>query len=178
MKKKISYLNGYLKGFELLNSLVNDGKTYFSEVLPKENNIQDTLSKYYNKKNWKFNIVDTESTQWENLLKEELKYYFSQIITDVYCTFNLKGLRSSDLYDTRETKEKISQVDKYYENNIEMVVSEFIFLVRGIVKESEFIKVYVDWHTDKYEGFYECYANDYIFDLGEQYLYLHFGGSD
>lgn len=178
MENKISYLRGYLKGFELINSFVNDGKTYLAEILPKENNIQDTLSRYYNTKNWTFHAVNTESSQWESILRLELEPYFSQIISDVYCTFNRKDLMSYDLYFHSNVEEKVKRVKAYYQNNIEMILSEFIFLVKSIVKDSGFTKVEVECNTEEYEDFYECYANDYIFDLGNYYLYLHFGGSD
>lgn len=178
---RLSFLKGYLVAFATLNSFCNDGKTYTIQLLSKtNNNIADTLKEYYRVKNW---IFTTEKIQgrWEDFLTNDIRQYFDQILIEVFQKTSPQEFRDEKGQYRNDIGPKIEKLRKNRDLNIDIVVGEFVQHLKNYVgDETELIKVEVNWHPPdaQYEGFYECYANDYIFEIGDQYLYLHFGGSD
>lgn len=62
----------------------------------------------------------------------------------------------------------------------EFLLDTFLSDIQKIIGDKfSFNKLKVNWDTpDGYEVWYECYESDYLFDLGDKILFLHFGGSD
>ncbi len=176
------YIKGFLDSLAYLNTFDNDGKTYIVELLEKVNNdYQDTLRKRFNVKNW---IIYTEKVNedWRIVLKKELRPYFDQIIVEVFSKTNKKLL-----YDERghyqtgalEIIEKIRTDRHFYIDHL--LQEKFLDHIEKIVtKEPLLLRVEIDWQPKgkDYEGYYEGYCNDFLFDLGSNILFLHFGGSD
>lgn len=175
----LSYLKGYLRACALLNTFVNDCKTYTIDILPKTGDIQSVLRDFYKVKNW---VVTTEDlgTEWRAQLEQELRPYFDQIVKEVFVM-----AKREELYEDGQLKEgaeaSVQAMRGHHFLNVKRMVSVFLDELGKLVPEgSSLLKANVNWSPPnaKYEGFYECYAHDFIFDLGGEYLYLHFGSSD
>ena len=154
----LQYIKGYLDSIAHLNSFCNDNKTYTVDLLDKvDNDIEATLREFHKVKNWS---VKTENIteNWRVVLQRELTPYFNQIIKDV-----LPAVINRQNFD----------------NNIISLIDKFCDCLEKIVSiNGQLLKVEIDWNSGEYEGFYECYENDYLFDLGDKILFLHFGSSD
>jgi hypothetical protein len=178
---RLSFLKGYLLAFATLNSFCNDGKTYTIELLNKiNNNITDTLKEYYKVKNWIF-TTEKIGGQWQDFLAKDIRQYFDQILIEVFHKTNPDEFRNEKGHYKNDIEKKIEQLRKDQDLNIDFVVGKFVQHLKTYVgTDSEIIKIEVNWHppNSEYEGFYECYSNDYIFEIEDKYLYLHFGGSD
>jgi hypothetical protein len=151
MKNKIKEINAMLKAIEVINSFTNDGKTYKIALLNKINdNFADTFRDYFNEKRWGFSF--TQKNDWQSILKRELVSYFGQYI--LYSTENVKITN---------------------EYNVEYLLNLFIEKIENLLPANyTFHTMKVHWSG----AFYECYENDYLFDLKENVLFLHFGSSD
>ncbi len=148
-KEIVIFINGFLNSIACLNSYSDDGKTYYIALLEKLNNsYQDTIRKHLNVTQWNTNTKKLYEN-WKVLLKKDLFDYFNQNKTLT-----------------------LDSLEKLYENLFEK-------LEKLILYPCEFYKVDVDWTlNDIDKSFYECYQNDYLFDLGNQILFLHFGSTD
>ncbi len=150
IKNKLSYLNGFLEAIAQINSFENDGKTYYIKLLDKINDdIQATLRNHFEVKNW---IIDYQliDEDWKIIFERELLSYFNQI--------NVEG-------------------SLYQSYNASTLLAFFIENIEDIIKtESKFYCIDINWRVN--EGWYENYANDYVFDLENKILFLHFGSSD
>jgi hypothetical protein len=149
----VANINGYLESIAVLNSYADDCKTYYVVLLNKINkSYEETLRKHFNVKSWKvtsFKLID----DWRVILKTSLQNYFSQ-----------------KQYLLNNTYGKLDILQENLFKKLELVIAN----------NYEFYSVKVDWNLPEgeYEGFYECYQNDYLFDLGNEILFLHFGSSD
>jgi len=62
-----------------------------------------------------------------------------------------------------------------------LLQNKFLDCLEQIVgRDPQLYRVEIDWHPkDKeFEGYYEGYCNDFLFDMDSHILFLHFGGSD
>jgi|GEM_PF-4486398 len=176
-KELITEINIRLEIIAILNSFVNDGKTYYIALLDKEeNDITLTLRKHFSVKSWTFDLKEI-STDWNTLLKNELLGYFGQYILQAkepYIKSEYEGKSNEDFADI--SKRLIIES----RTNCEFLLSTFLSNIKKIISDNfTFYKLKVNWNTQNgYESWYECYENDYLFDIGGQILFLHFGGSD
>ena len=173
----INKINISLETIAIINSFIDDGKTYYISLFEKVNdNFQDSLRKHFDIKTWTFDLTRINS-DWKIVLKDELLFYFGQYIIQAkipYIRREYEGL-TKDLSD-KKNKELILES----RTNAEFLLTKTIDQIGNLVNtDSVFYKVHVNWDSpDGYERWYECYENDYIFDLGNELLFLHFGGSD
>ncbi len=178
-KQRIREINIRLDTIATINSFSNDGKTYYITLLDKEeNDISQTLKKHFNVKNWTFDLTKP-SAAWNAVLRDELIYFFGQYIWQAKSRF---------LENEANEKNKQGLLDDFIKETIlngrtcfEYLLNNFIDDLGKIIGENySFYKLQVNWTTDggKYESWYELYENDYLFDLGEKVLFLHFGASD
>lgn len=176
-EKFITEINTRLDTIAIINSFINDGKTYYIALLKKEeNDITLTLRKHFKVNTWTFNTSEI-SADWKALLKDELLPYFGQYILHAkqpYIKSEYEGKRN-DEFD-QVSKRIILESD----TNCEFLLDSFLLDIQKIIGDRfSFNRLKVNWDTPNgYEVFYECYENDYLFDLGEKILFLHFGGSD
>ena len=176
-KELITEINISLGTIAILNSFINDGKTYYIALLDKEeNDITLTLRKHFNVKSWIFELKEI-STDWNTLLKDELLWYFGQYILQAKTPY----IKSE--YEGKNNEEFIGISKKLIlesQTNCEFLLNTFLSNIKKIIGDNfTFYKLKVNWSTQNgYEVFYECYENDYLFDIGGQILFLHFGGSD
>ncbi|RAW00751.1 hypothetical protein [Pseudochryseolinea flava] len=176
-KEFIAEINIRLETLAILNSFIDDGKTYYIALLNKEeNDITLTLRKHFNVKRWTFDLKENP-TDWNVVLKDELLSYFGQYILQAkqpYIKNEYEGKRNDEFDDISRRIILESQT------NCEFLLDTFLISIKKIIGDRYiFYKMKVNWNTPKgYEVWYECYENDYLFDLGEQVLFLHFGGSD
>lgn len=176
-KQFIEEINTRLNIIAQINSFVNDGKNYYISSLGKEyNDISKTLQKHFNVHSWTFDLKAV-ATDWRETLKHELIWYFGQYILQAKQSFIQNEYRQKEGEDLNNFHKRII-LDSG--TNCEFILDSFINDINKIVKGNfTFYKLKVNWETPKgYEAWYECYENDYLFDLGEQILFLHFGGSD
>jgi hypothetical protein len=176
-EKSIAIINAKLDIIAILNSDTNDGKSYYIALLEKEqNDITQTLRKHFGIYSWTF-VLNEISSDWKLLLKDELLTYFGGFILRVkqpYINSEYDG-KPNDEFDSISKKIILES-----HSNCEYLLETFLIDVQKIVGEKFiFNKLKVNWDSPfGYEMFYECYENDYLFDLGEKILFLHFGGSD
>ncbi|WP_156120734.1 hypothetical protein [Capnocytophaga cynodegmi] len=176
-EKFISDINIRLETIAIINSFTNDSKTYYIALLDKEeNSITSTLRKNFNASSWTFEIREVLD-DWKTVLKNELLGYFGQYILQAkapYIRNEYEG-KSNDEFD-KIGKKIILESD----TSCEFLLDTFLSDIQKIIGDKFlFNKLKVNWDTpDGYEVWYECYENDYLFDLGDKILFLHFGGSD
>lgn len=176
-EKFISDINIRLETIAIINSFINDSKTYYIALLDKEeNSITLTLRKCFNVSSWNFEIREVLD-DWKTVLKNELLGYFGQYILQAKAPYirNEYESKSNDEFD-KIGKKIILESD----TSCEFLLDTFLSDIQKIIGDKFlFNKLKVNWDTpDGYEVWYECYENDYLFDLGEKILFLHFGGSD
>ncbi|MBK7882780.1 MAG: hypothetical protein IPJ81_02300 [Chitinophagaceae bacterium] len=161
IKEKLAYLNGYLQSIAIINSFISEVKTYSVKLLDKANNdIPETLCKYL-EGNY---TIDLEIIQerWQNILHKELAgSWFSQFISKAYTNGN------AIIY---------SESNYNPEYCISWLVSTFINHLEELIDQDfKFIKVKIN-SVEKI--FAEHYESNYIFDLGDQILFLHLGSEE
>ncbi|GIJ97652.1 hypothetical protein CAPN001_22210 [Capnocytophaga stomatis] len=176
-EKFISDINIRLETIAIINSFTNDSKTYYIALLDKEeNSITSTLRKHLNVSSWNFEITEILD-DWKTVLKNELLDYFGQYILQAKAPYirNEYESKSNDEFD-KIGKKIILESD----TSCEFLLDTFLSDIQKIIGDKfSFNKLKVNWDTPAgYEVWYECYENDYLFDLGEKILFLHFGGSD
>jgi hypothetical protein len=181
-RDNLIYIKGFLDSISYLNTFDNDGKTYSVEIIEKVNSdFQDTIRKRFNVKNW---LITTEfiTDNWRTVLKKDLRPYFDQIIVEVFSKTNRLTLfdeRGHYKQGATELVEKVRLDNKFYIDHL--LQEKFLDCLEQIVgNEPQLYRVDIDWQPiDKeYEGFFELYFNDFLFDLDNHILFLHFGGSD
>jgi hypothetical protein len=176
--ENLIYIKGFLDSISYINTFDNDGKTYFVELIEKVNcDFQETLRKRFNVKHWE---IKTEfKYNWRSTLKSDLRPYFDQIIKEVYLKTNVETLfdeKGSPKHNYQELIDNVRLDNKFYIDHL--LIDKFLDKIETIVgKEPQLYKVEVNWHISD-EGWYELYCNDFLFDLGNKILFLHFGGSD
>ena len=173
----IKNINLTLDTIAIINSFVNDGKTYYISLLNKiDEDIEKTLRNHFNVKNWTFDL-NSDDQNWKEIFNKELLFYFGQYILQAkspYLSKEYEGLRNEQF------EGKNREIILRSETNVEILLSLFISRIEMLVgSKYEFFKLKVNWDSSSgYEYFYECYENDYLFDLGSEVLFLHFGASD
>ncbi|MBO9731450.1 MAG: hypothetical protein J7623_22610 [Chitinophaga sp.] len=181
-RDRLIYLKGFLDSISYLNTFDNDGKTYAVGMIEKVNaDFQDTLLAHFNKKNW---LVTTTliTGNWREVLRKDLRPYFDQIIAEVFTKTNRTTLfdeRGHYKQGAKELIEKVRLDNSFYVDHL--LQQKFLDCLEQIVgSEPQLYRVEIDWQpSDKaFEGYYEGYCNDFLFDMGNQVLFLHFGGSD
>ncbi|WP_163410806.1 hypothetical protein [Flavobacterium ajazii] len=181
-RDNLNYIRGFIDSISYINTFHNDGKSYTVELIRKVNSdFQDTIRKHFNKNKW---LVKTEPvvTNWRDVLKKELRHYFDQIIAETFIKTNRQILfdeRGHYKQGAEKLIEKIRLDDDFYIDHL--LQDKFLDCLENIVGEQpRLYRVEIDWHPkeEEYEGYYEGYCNDFLFDLGNQILFLHFGGSD
>jgi hypothetical protein len=177
-EKIIETTNTRLQVIGEINSFCNDGKTYYIALLDKiENDPTLTLRKHFEVKNWTFDLKEM-NRNYQEILKQELLGYFGQYLLQAKMPY------IKDLYEGKKGEEFAAINEKiilHHDTNCEYILDDFIDTVGQLVGDRyTFYRLQVNWHftDERYEWFYECYENDYLFDLGDQFLFLHFGGSD
>lgn len=176
-EKFITEINIRLETIATINSFIDDGKTYYITLLKKEeNDITLTLRKHFNVKSWTFTMNEV-STDWKALLKDELLSYFGQYILQAkqpHIKSEYEGKRNDEFAEIGKRLILESRT------NCEFLLDSFLLDIKKIIGDNfSFNKLKVNWDTPNgYEMWYECYESDYLFDLGEKILFLHFGGSD
>lgn len=175
--KLIAEINTRLETIATINSFINDGKTYYIAFLEKEeNDITATLRKHFQVESWTFS-VDEVSADWKTLLKEELLSYFGQYLLQakqphIQCEY--EGKRNEEFAGIGK------RIILESRTNCEFLLDTFLLDVEKLIGDRfSFNTLKVHWNSPNgYETWYECYENDYLFDLGKHVLFLHFGGSD
>jgi hypothetical protein len=176
-KEFITAINIKLETIALINSFIDDGKTYYIALLDKEeNDITISLRKHFNVESWTFK-TDEVLEDWKIVLKKELLGYFGQYLLDAkqpYIKSEYEGKRNDEI---DEIGRKIILESR---TNCEFLLDTFLLDIQKIIGDNYiFYKLKVNWSTPNgWEMWYECYENDYLFDLGNKILFLHFGGSD
>ena len=179
----LMYIKGFLDSLAYINTFTNDGKSYDVEFIEKfGDDYQSTFRNHYNKKYWE---VETEKIggDWRLNLQNEIKPYFDQLMVETIRFFS------------KDEKEIFShqEFESLIENKTQMMRKEMNFhiyhllldkfcdcLEQFIPKDAELIRVTIDWSPKNkpYEGYYEGSASDFLFDMGNEILFLHFGISD
>ncbi len=78
--------------------------------------------------------------------------------------------------NANELIDNIKQDSHFYVDHL--LQEKFIESLEKIVGEKPKLhKVEVDWHSSD-EGWYELSYTDFLFDLNDKVLFLHFGASD
>ncbi len=179
----LMYIKGFLDSLAYINTFTNDGKSYSVEFIEKfGNDYQSTFRNHYNKKYWE---VETEkiSGDWRLNLQNEIKPYFDQVMVETIRYFSKDEKETLD-YQVFENliESKTQMMRKEMNFHIyHLLLYKFCDCLEQFVsKDAELIRVIINWHPkDKpYEGWYEGSSSDFLFDLGNEILFLHFGGSD
>lgn len=176
-EKFISDINIRLGTIAAINSFVNHDKTYYIAYLRKEeNDVVKTLRKHFNVQSWTFSLEEVK-TDWKPILKNELLWYFGHYL------LHAMGPQISAEY-AGKTVDEFDEINRKIilqsRTNCEHILDTFLSDIDRIVGERfAFYKLKVHWSTSEgWEQWYECFENDYVFDLGEEILFLHFGESD
>ncbi len=176
-EKFVSDINIRLGTIAAINSFVNQDKTYYIALLRKEeNDIAKTLRKHFNVQSWTFSMEEI-TTEWKILMKDELLWYFGHYILEA------KRPHLSAEYEGK-TYDEFSEINKKIilqsRTNCAHILDTFLLDIEQIIGEHfSFNKLKVHWSTGEgCEQWYECFENDYLFDLGEEILFIHFGESD
>ena len=177
--ENLTYIKGFLDSISYINTFDNDGKSYTVELIEKVNNdFQDTLRKRFNVKKWEI-TAERITENWRNVLKTDLRPYFDQIIKEVYTKTNKQILFDENGGLKQNYQDLINKVrldGNFYIDHL--LIEKFLDRIEMIIgKQPQLYKVEVNWHISD-EGWYELYYNDFLFDLGNEILFLHFGGSD
>lgn len=172
---KLIYLKGFLDSLSYINTFTNDGKSYNIKLIEKEGvDYQSIFRKYFNKKSWE---IKTEilNGNWRKILQNEIIPFFDQIIFEAIRNID-KNLSEDSLGII------INDIRKNIDFHIyHLLLDKFCDCVEEFLPLNPiFMRVEINWTPENadYEGFYECYSRDFLFDLGDQILFLHFGISD
>lgn len=180
---ELMYIKGFLGSLAYINTFTNDGKSYSVEFIEKSgNDYQAIFRNHFNKKYWE---VETEkiSGDWRLNLQNEIKPYFDQLMVETIRFFS-KDEKETLSYQAFESiiESKTQMMRKEMNFHIYHLLLDKVCdcLEQFISKDAELIKVTIDWNPkDKpYEGYFESESSDFIFDVGDKILYLHFGTSD
>ncbi len=167
--RNVIYLQGYLRALAVMNTHIDHNKTYTLDVLKKVNhNIQDTLRAHWGVKHWVFEaqVIDVD---WKAHLSASVRPFFTEVIH-----------QAISMADPVSPEKTIAQFEQFYFRD-QYVVDHLTGILEKIVgSEAQLMQIEVNWNVadQPYEGFYECYAVDFVFDLGKFYLYLHLGNCD
>ena len=157
-------INSFLETIAIVNSFIDDTKTYKISVIDKVNNdFTETLRTHFKVEKWTFEISEIKEG-WKTRLKKDVTPYFGQYV-----------LQTKEQFTENEAELILNN-----HNNVKRLLVLFINDLEQLVKNnSKFYTVEVHWvNPYDYEGWYETSHNDYLFDLGEQIVFLHFGTSD
>lgn len=178
----LSYLQGYLHALAIMNSFVDRGKTYTVDLLSKVNdNVQDSLRNYYGVKYW--GITEKPiGRNWHEPFRVLVQPFFEEILQEAFVLAKPEAIRDGKgRYRTDIARNAIQEFVANRNFNTQYLMQELISRIEGITGPgAQLVHVEVTDSVPEvpYESFYECYAQDFVFDLGKEYLYLHFGVSD
>jgi hypothetical protein len=123
-------------------------------------------------RDWTFQTELIED--WRIILKTELRPYFDQIIFEVLAKAH-KDLNKENGPRKATVEEEIFRIRNSNCFYIDILIGIFIQNISSILDDRNY-QIYKVKLEGK--GWYEAYYNDYLFDLGDQILFIHFGGSD
>lgn len=172
----ITKINIRLETIATINSFTNHDKTYYIALIDKiDNDITSALLQHFDVKTWTFDVEEIAS-DWKLMLKDELLMYFSDYITTpMYPYFKSE-------YDgkSKDEQDRIKKAIILRHSNAEFLLDTFISDIEAIIGTNySFNRLKVNWSTPTgWELWYECFEQDYLVDLGEKILFIHFGESD